>query len=91
MSEQLSLPGVSKDVTDQLPPFNFPKDMTGEEQDTVAKISEDVLNSIPLPALATLTADEIFGEDLDEPNENLFLKAFIDETYPIQRDRKSVV
>lgn len=73
-------------AAEKLPMPSFPEGMDEDEQDMITDLSEQVLNSIPLPALAALTADEIFGESIDENNENMFLKAMIDETQPVQSE-----
>jgi len=88
-SEQLpSVEGINAPAdsvsTEQLSLPVFPEGMTDEEQGLAEDMSQLMLDQIPLPAIAILTADEMFGEDLDNKVENLFLKGFVDETHPIQ-------
>ena len=44
----------------------------------------DFKQSLPLPVLGVLVADEIFGDKMDNEDESMFLSEMLDETQPLQ-------
>ena len=46
----------------------------------------DMKKMLPLPVLAAMAADEMFGKEMDDPAESLFLSALLDETQPLQSE-----
>lgn len=57
-----------------------------DEVSTLDFLSKAALDGLSLSALATITADEIFGEQIDKDDDQLFLAAMIDETQPLQSE-----
>jgi hypothetical protein len=81
-SDSATLPLAPRTKGDQIDPTQ----LSNEESDTIGFLSDAAIDAIPLPLLATLTADEIFGDQIDENNESLFLGEIIDETQPLQSE-----
>jgi len=73
-------------ITNPFTAPQFPEDLSPEEREEAINLSNLALDSINVGVLAMLTADEVFGERVDEPNEDLFLGQVIDETQPIQAE-----
>lgn len=64
-----------------------PEELDKDESETLDFLSNAALGQISLPAMAALTADEIFGKEMDDTdNEYLFLNALLDETQPLQSE-----
>lgn len=63
-----------------------PTELSKDESDTLGMLSGAALDGLSLTSLAMITADEIFGDQIDKDDESLFLAAMIDETQPLQSE-----
>lgn len=72
-----------KIIEDQLIP---PEELTEDEANTIDFLSNSILDSISLPSLSVITAEEMFGDKISNNDESLFLSAMIDETQPLQSE-----
>lgn len=64
----------------------FLEDMDDDECETLTSLVETVLDSIDIPTLSVLMADEIFGEQLDSENEYLLLSKILADDSPLRSE-----
>lgn len=65
-----------------------PKELSKDEAEAEAinLLSNIGLDSVPTHTLLKITADEIFGDEIDKDGESLFLAKIVDETQPLQSE-----